>query len=327
MEKEFNIRLREHDRQERGHLRHCFSLLLQAFKGSPGKARLFYRLHQYCQLTGYQGLKEIAHWIEELRRERKIVWADYYAALSLQILSSTMLSAWRISTSSKSLHSDRKAARNHLKDVAELTIQNVLRSAQAQILVSGDGPARIWHFQAIAIADVCSSTSIHDIKLSGLFKKLSQRVIPDLFNTSSAKWENATAYSAGVWAHRCEQILGGGSRPQAAWQKRFEPSFDYELTSDRCAVRRYPEFLTDRAWSYLVASSHATTITDSGWVCDALENRADRVPSGGLLAECSLQVRRLTLSNLQLTKALPRGGSGSAKHSIHSIQGAASGPR
>ena len=52
----------EFKQQERRHLNHCFGLLLQAFREFPEKARLFYRLHEYCRTTGFKGLKGIAVW-------------------------------------------------------------------------------------------------------------------------------------------------------------------------------------------------------------------------------------------------------------------------
>ena len=102
------------------HLEHCFELLLQAFREYPGKSRLFFRLHQYCQRTGYKGLSGIAKWINEMRDRGHSVWADYYAGLSLQMLAVDILLAARALSAVDTLRSDREAALHHLDDVASM---------------------------------------------------------------------------------------------------------------------------------------------------------------------------------------------------------------
>jgi hypothetical protein len=273
--KQLRILQSTHDNKEREHLHHCFSLLLQAFKEYPGKVRLFYRIHQYCQLTGYPGLRGIANLIRDIRKEKKNVWADYYAGLSLQILSGTMLSAARVLTSHTFLQSDKKAAINHLNDVARLNLRVFGlpdgREAWFQSMAR-------WEFgvSAAAVAEVLNETAAHK-KLSGLLRGLSLLVIPAPFEMPSAEWRAASGSSAGVWGHRCEQILSIESQPSTVWRERFEPCFDYSEAADRLAVRRYPQILSDRAWSYFVNSRSAMKDTDSGWVSDALESRADRI--------------------------------------------------
>ncbi len=115
---QFNEQEKKLGHEEKGHLTRCFGLLIHAMKEHPGKARLFFRLHQYCLLTGHHGLRQIIEWIDGLKEQGASVWADYYSSLTLQILAQNILKAMRVCTIPTSLRSDKEAAKRHLEDIA-----------------------------------------------------------------------------------------------------------------------------------------------------------------------------------------------------------------
>ena len=116
----------EHEINEKQHFRHYFKLLLQAFSEHPSKARLFYRLIQYCRITGHNGLNEIATWIRDTRSRNHTSWADYYSGLTLHLLAENLLRSTRTLSNKDSMWSDREAALRHIKDIANIKANNFL---------------------------------------------------------------------------------------------------------------------------------------------------------------------------------------------------------
>ena len=115
-----NASQREHDKEETKRIRHCFELLLQAFEEYPSKPRLFYRLLQYCRLTGYAGLVNISEWIDSEHDRGRNFWADYYCGLTLHILSANMLKAASDLDKDVAMWSVRDAAKCHIEDISKL---------------------------------------------------------------------------------------------------------------------------------------------------------------------------------------------------------------
>lgn len=268
------IKKKEHDNHEAVQLRRCFSLLMQAFKEFPGKPRLFYRMHQYCQLTGHFGLAEIRKWIIGQRKSGHRAWADYYAYLSFQILSDTVLKAAHTLLQFDSLHADKIAARRHLEDLSRLRTAGQLADNEAWFHVV----AR----QELAVSMFSASTALRILGQGLLGTRLEKkaREISTLSpNEPSPRWEEITGYSAGVWAYRVEQILSPDGLPSPAWKENFSTILDYRLSDDMTAARRYPEFISESAWSYLIGGEWPLQADDGGWVFDSLVSNPERIPS------------------------------------------------
>lgn len=275
----------EHEKGEEYHLRHCFSLLLQAFREYPGKARLFFRLHEYCRVTGFKGLSEIADWINEARGKKHDVWADYYAGLSLQILARGALSAARTCRTEDALRSDREAARYHLEDISQTNLE-------AFLMPNGD---EAW-FHAIgrkefAITLLSVAETFHqphaDDPLHADLQRQAQRCLNVSFTTPSEVWERETARRPGVWANLTESVVSVDGTPSASW-KRFEPLFSFIFPPDALAARRYPEFLTDTGWLQILNSEEPLPETDSGWLRDAMKGKNDRIEQARLSKRLAL---------------------------------------
>jgi hypothetical protein len=262
--------------EEEKRLRRCFHLLLQAFQEFPGKARLFYRLHQYCHITGHGGLSDIADWIRRMREQRNFGWADYYAGLSLQILSESLLHASRTLKRDDALRLDREAAWRHLKDIAKLNarIFFVPRSreawfhslAQKEFGVALTAAAEMLREQSFA-RSVCAR-----------FRRLSARYVQVNFGEPSRRWIEGTGWPLGVWAHWIESIASVDGRPSPVWQ-HVEQSFAYDTETDRNAARRYPELLSNRGWRYLLRPEVRHTISDAGWLRDVMNDNVKRIES------------------------------------------------
>ena len=118
--------LAAHAQAEERQLRHCFGLLIQAFREYPGKPRLFYRMHEYCRVTGFRGLNDIAKWIKEAHSREYSVWADYYAGLSLHILARGILLAVRTLLAEDALRSEQEADQRHLDDICQIDTEAFL---------------------------------------------------------------------------------------------------------------------------------------------------------------------------------------------------------
>ena len=169
----------EHRSDEERHLRHCFDLLLQAFDKYPEKARLFYRMHEYCRATGFRGLQKIAIWVKNTRAHAHGVWADYYAGLSLQILARGVLLATRTWRAEDALRSDKEAALSHLGRRKSDRHRHILGAAQERSVVSCCRAEGLWRRITFGCGDCSSNSRLQAPRRTprSLGWKVSERVI------------------------------------------------------------------------------------------------------------------------------------------------------
>lgn len=268
-------RLKEQEKklgnEEKGHLTRCFGLLIHAMKEHPGKARLFFRLHQYCLLTGHHGLRQIIEWIAGLRDQESSVWADYYSSLTLQILAQNILKAIRVCTTPATLRSDQEAANRHLEDIASID----------QKLFNTSGANESWfHKMARREYTVSVAIAVEYLKQSGLqslsskFAEVAKFHDAPALDGDSSVWLEKTGYSAGNWAYLAEHYLRTDSHHTGLWEV-FGPSFDYGIVSDQQAIRLYPAAFPKNAWEYLVSSKSTSREDDSGWIYEILKNKPE----------------------------------------------------
>ena len=283
----------EHRRDEERHLRRCFDLLLQAFREYPEKARLFYRMHEYCRATGFRGLHQIASWIRDARERGHGVWADYYAGLSLQILARGVLLAARAWKAEDALRSEKEAAWSYLEDVSQVDIRGF----------SGPRKDEAW-FHAVSrkefgaallsVAAVVRQADA-DTRLSQGLERLADKCLSVSFNSSADAWELETARRPGVWAHLAECILSVDDSPSPAWE-RFERLFSFSHVPDHRATRRYPERLSDAGWDQLLHSEKSTPKTDSGWLRDAMDGNDGRIEAARSSKKSALRLAARSLA-------------------------------
>jgi len=265
---------REHYKTERKRTQHCFDLLIQAFEEYPNKPRLFYRLLQYCRLTGHMGLGRIAEWIKNERGRNHHFWADYFSALTLHILSRSLLTAAKKLNNKVALRSDRDAARYHIEDISKLDYDAF--SVSLPRLTWFHKQAQVeFSISAMSVASLLSGTDFDKAQLNQL-KTLGEKFTSISFEVKSLKWFEITGSTAGVWAHLVESTLGSEKTASSIWRE-FEKCFDYSNTLDQNAARRYPANLSERAWSAVLDSSLALKKTDSGWLREVLEGRERRL--------------------------------------------------
>lgn len=281
---------KNHEQTESSHFRRCFELLMQAFKEFPGKARLFYRLHQYCLFTGHRGLSEIAEWLSVQRKQGNYAWADYYSGLSLQVLSNTSLRAANILSRNDTLRSDRKAAIRHLSDIAniKLDVFMVPRDRESWFHRLGRHELAVSMIAAGHVADANITAKLR-MKASSL-----SSIALDM---PSSVWKEQTGKSAGVWAERIEQYLSFKGTPSPVWQEGFANIFDYTFTNDASAVRRYPELLPEKGWSYLLKTSNEIPASDEGWIRDTLDKNGARLTSATQSKHQALRRAAASLEN------------------------------
>ena len=264
----------EHRSDEERHLRHCFDLLLQGFDKYPEKARLFYRMHEYCRATGFRGLQKIAIWVKKARAQAHGVWADYYAGLSLQILARGVLLATRTWRAEDALRSDKEAALSHLEDVSQIDIDTfrVPRKNEAWFHAVG---RKDFGVALLSVAEVVRQTAAYR-PLGARLEALAGKCLSVSFDDPPEAWEHETARQPGVWAHLAESVLSVDDRPSPAWE-RFAPIFSFSHVAEIRAVRRYPEHLSDAGWDQLLHSGEPMPETDSGWLRDAMDGNNGRI--------------------------------------------------
>lgn len=263
-----------HSRKKQQHLEHCFGLLLQAFREYPAKAVLFLRLHQYCRLTGYKGLSNIAEWIKEMRNRNYNVWADYYAGLSLQILATNTPFVARTLNAVNALRSDKEAALDHLKDIA--SIDDVIFFIPQERETWFHTVARRKFGVTLLAVSYQIRKDVDDEKLVENLNKLALKCISIDFKAGSRKWEEETGRRPGVWAHLIECALSTNATPSSVW-RQFQSCFSYSNLADRQAARWYPEVLSDKGWNYFLQSKTAIKETDSGWIREAINDKPERI--------------------------------------------------
>jgi hypothetical protein len=259
--------LRAHEDGEKSFLSRCLSLLLQAFREHPGKARLFYRIHQFCRVTGYKGLREIAGWIKETRDDGKATWADYYSGLSLQILARGILAATRQLQTPDTQRSEIKAALQHIKDVEDidLSVFCVPREREAWFHAVG---RKEFGVALLQTAEILSDRTDWGLSAERL-KAIARVCIPVTVGASAQEWQAGTGWTSGVWAHRAEDIIGDGASPSAAWLA-FNAFFAFERRTDAQAARRYPEFFPESGWTQLLQAADPPPESDSGWLREVI---------------------------------------------------------
>jgi hypothetical protein len=255
------------------HLRHCFSLLMQAFQTHPAKARLFHRLHDYCRLTGFAGVGGIAEWIGTIRRAYPN-WANYYSGLSLQILATSIPRAVGTLISYSALRSDVSAALDYLTHISGLK--------QSAFHIASDEQA--WfHRQAALEVSYAAYGAALVLKSYPQYRRLSEKVLmfSDRFgpvgtrvNNLASQGQRAT-YSSGIWAHLLESQYGRGRSPSNVWNSLLG-QFDYSNSSDLTAVRRYPQDLPQDAWEAFLMPNSEIRENDSGWIREVIEFNPDR---------------------------------------------------
>lgn len=262
-----------HDTAELTLLNRCFALLLQSLREHPGKARLFYRVHQYCRVTGHRGIKGIADWLIETRAEGRDAWADYYVALSLQIMASGVLTSVRQLSASDTLRSDVAAAINHLEDIAALDTKafRVPLEREAWFHTAGRREFGIALIQAAKML----AERARDMSLSTRLAKLSRAYISVSAGSTADEWLTETGRTSGVWAHLAENVLGREVGPSAAWMA-FAPHFAFDQRPDLQAARRYPEHLSDAGWFQLLNANEPLPESDSAWLREVIGNEQNK---------------------------------------------------
>lgn len=267
---------KEHDISEAQSLRRCFDLLMQAFTQYPSKSRLFYRMLQYCRLTGHRGLKDVEDWVTKTRASNRECWADYYCGLAHQILGDNIPKAVATLLNSSTLRSDQLAASRHLEDVVALNgavlsvpfvreawFHCVARRELALALLAG-GEALAGH----------GNENIGD--LGQRLKLTGQKFLDIPSGKVTWNWSEQTGREAGTWMHLFEETLSLKGRPSNMWSA-WSPTIDYSQALNRIASRRYPEALPATAWRAHLETDLPAKEDDSGWIAEAVVSDLDRL--------------------------------------------------
>lgn len=283
----------EQEQEEERQLRHCFNLLLQSFREHPGKPRLFYRIHQYCRVTGFRGLNDIAKWIENSRVNDYNIWADYYAGLSLHILARGTLLAVRACLMDNALRSDQEAALRYLKDVCQIDTKSFMVQKENEAWFHAN--SRIEFGVALLSAAEVVGGTIANTSLGADLARLAGHYICVSFDDSAEAWERETGRRPGIWAHLTESVLSIDGCPTASW-KQFGTLFSSPQIAEVRAVRRYPEFLSDADWYQLLHSKKPLPETDSGWLHEAMSGNEERVQAALLSKKVAFKRAAKSLS-------------------------------
>lgn len=274
LKEELSLSEKAHDVEERKLLKRCFELLLQALREHPGKARLFFRIHQYCRVTGHSGLKAIAEWIAETRAEERTTWADYYTSLSLQIMSKGLLTTVARLGTFDSLRSDIKAAESHLEDIASLQLGTFVLPPDRETWFHAVG-RREFGVALIQAAEILNRWPKYE-HLANRFRALSTSFVSVKADAPSEEWLEDTGWTAGVWAHLAENTIGTERDPSLAWLA-LSTGFDFDHVHDLRAARRYPEHFPDPGWQHLLTSSQALPEDDSAWLRQVIGDNTERL--------------------------------------------------
>ena len=267
LEDKYRDGMKKQEVEETRLLKRCFELLLQSLQEYPGKARLFFRIHQYCRVTGHMGLRAIGDWLVGARNDGREVWADYYTGLSLQIMAKGILSTVYRLTSSDSLRSDVIAAERHLKDIANLNTVTFTIPQHRETWFHRLGRVELGVVLVQAAALIESIPSYRE--LASQFQALSKQFLNVGVGSPSKLWIKETGWPAGVWAHHAERSSGLLQKPSLAWSA-LSSSFDFGQRLDLASSRRYPEQLPDGAWITLLKSNRSLPRDDSAWLSQVL---------------------------------------------------------
>ncbi|OAZ08705.1 hypothetical protein TH15_21265 [Thalassospira profundimaris] len=246
----------------------CFSLLLQSLREYPGKARLFYRTHQYCRITGYHGLRAIAEWLKDTRIAGQAAWADYYIALSMQIIAAGLLATVGRLMAMDALQSDIEAAASHLRDVASLDNNDFRVPPDRETWYHAIG-RREFGVALLQVAQVLWDKPEYR-PIARKLSALSNEYLHFASDGKSDSWLDATGWTPGVWAHLAENSLGTGGEPSTAWLA-ISPFFAFEQRYDRQASRRYPAYISAAGWEYFL-KSQTLPANDSAWLREVIVN-------------------------------------------------------
>lgn len=257
----------KHEDSERGLLNRCFTLLLQSLREHPGKARLFYRIHQYCRVTGHRGLAAVSDWLKEARAAGHHSWADYYIALSFQIMAGGLLATARSLLVSDALRSDIKAAASHLEDIADLDLAAYVVPSERETWYHAAG-RREFGVALIQVAELIVGHPEH-AALAHRLAALAQTQVRVFPGAPADIWLAETGHTSGVWAHLAEDKLAADPHPSPAWSA-LSPYFAFDQRSDLQAARRYPEYLPEAAWAQLLNAPDPLPENDSAWLYEAI---------------------------------------------------------
>lgn len=267
---------------EQNHLKRCFDLLMQSFRDHPGKARLFFKIHKYMQVTGYNGLIEVGYWISEARAAGNFAWASYYASLSFQILARLCLSSTMKLRSDGILRSDTSAALAHLEAISKIDLSSFFaqeiseswfhRTARVEFGVA-------LRQCAIELRDTCYGPT-----LPNRLQKVAAILLRIPTTASSEEWVATTGRTPGVWAHAAEELLQRNGEPTLAW-RGFAEHFSLSAKNDALAMRRYPHNVSPTELKEMLQSGIGNAKSDAGWLRDVVDGKSSN--SHGILADLS----------------------------------------
>ena len=273
------------------HLRRCFGLLFRAFQEYPEKSRLFFRMHGYCLVTGYNGIKQIENWLRQAYENQNPIWADYYAGISLQILARNLLVAARTFVDHHALWSARHAARRHLEHISQIDIKDycVTRDNEAWF----HAVSRIeFSVAALSVAEeIREDDSLADVSVG--LEATAEWCLGLSFDSQIDTWIRQTGQRPSTWAHLIECSLGTERAPSRVW-RRFARLFSFSDMQDLRAVRRYPELLPDAAWNQMLHTDKPIAESESGWLRDAIDGNNARIVAAS--SSRSLAFRRAAKS-------------------------------
>ena len=258
-----------------------FKLLIESFQKFPGKARLFFRLLQFCRITGFKGLSDLLKCIESFRKNGNVVWTNYYSGLLLQILGQNIIACTKTLTQHGSLRYDQSAALNHIKDLANLDLKSFLDDTNPRQWFHND--ARIEFGISMLVAAKTIDNTPGMMKLANSLEKMGRSFAGVSFDTSHEEWVSRTGRSPGIWAFQFETTFDDREKSSEAW-KMFSSKFLMSDKNDEKAVRLYPEELSDETWDHFLKPKTPLSRSDSGWILEAtnnLENRQYQALSSG----------------------------------------------
>jgi hypothetical protein len=260
------------------HIRHYFKLLMHSFKEHPDKVRIFIRLLTYCRATGHNGFPDILTWMKKNEQSNLRLHRNYLVAITLQVLAKQLMDCAASCSSSLLLHIQRKAALEHIKNIAKLDISKFVNDEKKSKEI-------LEFFQIIALNAFRASVSATIVvlqesesevevdvkeKLVKLLKEQSTRVDAFDLRTNSKKWKNETGYPIGVWTYLAETATKGSwnSEPGSVW-KAAADFHDPNIQEDWLSIRRFPLHFPDTAWSNIRNRLSKMPADDAGWLLDA----------------------------------------------------------
>jgi hypothetical protein len=233
---------------ENKRIKACFSMLMRAFTENPCKARLFYRLIDYCYLTGFQGLPEIGRWCRDERDSGRDYWANYYTSILLNILSVTLLRSIRCLSSNTSLWAARHAAIAHIDDISNLKWEYFFIEPEEETWFSEKAKSEF----SVALLSSIYFLELHKADPS-LIKKISRLKSVYSYDSFDLKYKNWKG-GVGVWAYWVENIVKSNENPSILWPL-FEAGFDYLSKNDLSAARFYPEKISNFGLEVIIKSN------------------------------------------------------------------------